>query len=492
MNIKFKPTITILLFLVVSGIAFSQEKLSIDNCRQLALENNKKVKMSNLQTEAATQLRKAAFTQYLPNVSFNGSFTHLNKDILLLNEDKFLPIVPYSAIDATTHQINQAAFSDPAIAPNMIVINPQTGKPVMDAEGNPVFKNYAWLPQSEAELGLDNLYIAGINLIQPIYTGGKIKQLNVTAQLVEASAKENTVLETLEIIYRCEEAYWQIISVAEKVKLAQEYKKMLEKLVNDLQNYYNEGIITNNDVLKAKVKKNEVELLLQKAENGLVLSRMLLNQIIGFPLDTVITLNDSLSGFSGNDYTTDQITKAFTNRPEIKILENNVKLAMSGKKIMQSRFQPNVAFTANYLLLNPNIYNGMQDQFEGDWNVGIVCNIPITHFGERIHTLEAASVEQKVMELKLEESKELINLQINQSIFKYHEAIRKVEFTGESLKQAEENLRVITDNFLEGRLKTSDILESQALWQNAKTEYIEAKTELRLNEIMLKKVLGIL
>ena len=120
----------------------------------------------------------------------------------------------------------------------------------------------------------------------------------------------------------------------------------------------------------------------------------------------------------------------------------------------------------------------------------MAINVPIFHWNDRGHTLKAARSEQRVAELKMDEAKELIGLQVQQAIFQLNESIKKVEMAQVNLKQAEENLKVSRDAFEAGRQKTSDVLEAQAMWQNAYSELIDARMEYRLNVVNLKRVTG--
>ncbi|HOK86588.1 MAG TPA: TolC family protein, partial [Tenuifilum sp.] len=145
---------------------------------------------------------------------------------------------------------------------------------------------------------------------------------------------------------------------------------------------------------------------------------------------------------------------------------------------------------ANYMFFNPNPYNGLTENFGGDWSLGVAINVPIFHWNDRGHTLKAARSEQRVAELKMDEAKELIGLQVQQAIFQLNESIKKVEMAQVNLKQAEENLKVARDAFESGRQKTSDVLEAQAMWQNAFSDLIDARMEYRLNVVNLKRVTG--
>lgn len=49
------------------------------------------------------------------------------------------------------------------------------GKPVLGADGIPLFKQYAFMPDIDLALGIENAYTVGVMLEQPLYMGGKVR-----------------------------------------------------------------------------------------------------------------------------------------------------------------------------------------------------------------------------------------------------------------------------------------------------------------------------
>ncbi|HDP75281.1 MAG TPA: TolC family protein [Bacteroidales bacterium] len=499
---RLKLSLSLTTWLLTQNVAHAQQVLTLDQCRQMALEHNQKVLIADKQVEVAGALKRSAQTQFLPSISANGLYTRTNKKFSLLDKDLMLPVIPYTAIDPVTGGLNSTILSptlpdgtpnpnfNPAVFGSTFAIDPGTGQPYTDNEGNPLFQRYTWLPKDKAELGNKNVYVAGVNLTQPIFTGGKIRETYRIAKYGERLAQAQSEAERTEVLYKTEESYWRVAAVAEKVKLVQAYIALLEKLNNDLENYYAEGIIIKNDLLKVNVKKNKAELNLLKAQNRLTLSKMALCQQVGLPLNTDILIADSLPALMKPIAQMNYTDSALARRPEIEALNQTINIAKSGVNLGKSRYMPNIGLTANYMFFNPNPYNGLTENFGGDWSVGVAINVPIFHWNDRGHTLKAARSEQRVAELKMDEAKELISLQVQQAIFQLNESIKKVEMAQVNLKQAEENLKVTRDAFETGRQKTSDVLEAQAMWQNAYSELIDARMEYRLNVVNLKRVTG--
>jgi len=251
-------------WLIGIGYVSGQQVLTLEQCRQMALEHNQKVLIADEHVEAAGALKRSAQTQFLPSISANGLYTRTNKKFSLLDKDLMLPVIPYTAIDPVTGGLNSAILSptlpdgtpnpnfNPSVFGSTFAIDPSTGQPYTDSDGNPLFQRYTWLPKDKAEFGNKNVYVAGVNLTQPIFTGGKIRETYRIAKYGEKLARAQSEAERTEVLYKTEESYWRVAAVAEKVKLVQAYIALLDKLNTDLENYYAEGIIIKNDLLKPR------------------------------------------------------------------------------------------------------------------------------------------------------------------------------------------------------------------------------------------------
>ena len=119
-----------------------------------------------------------------------------------------------------------------------------------------------------------------------------------------------------------------------------------------------------------------------------------------------------------------------------------------------------ITLTGNYLVSNPNVYNGYANEFGGMFTVGVVAHVPLFHFGENIHTLNAAKSQKRIASMQLDEAKEKIQLQIKQNSYKVAESIKKRSSTLKNIEQAQENLKCATDGFDEGVITSTDLLGS--------------------------------
>ncbi|MCS2713657.1 TolC family protein [Bacteroides thetaiotaomicron] len=93
-------------------------------------------------------------------------------------------------------------------------------------------------------------------------------------------------------------------------------------------------------------------------------------------------------------------------------------------------------------------------------------------------------------QLQKDDLSKKMDLELQQAINAYNEAILEVKLTYQALKQSEENLKMSRDHYDVGMETISDYLESQTIWQNAQTEYIVAKTKLEVCKSEYLKAIG--
>ncbi|HCM21889.1 MAG TPA: hypothetical protein DIC46_14205, partial [Porphyromonadaceae bacterium] len=92
---------------------YAQQTLTLEACREMALKENKKIRMAQNERQTAALTKRTAMTHYLPKINFGGGYMRTGSDIKLLENDLFLPAVPYNTIDPQTGRFNPEALKDP-------------------------------------------------------------------------------------------------------------------------------------------------------------------------------------------------------------------------------------------------------------------------------------------------------------------------------------------------------------------------------------------
>ena len=476
--------LTILLHLTF--IVKAQTSLSLDSCRALALTNNKDLLISHEKINAAHYQRKAAFTNYLPNFSATGAYMRNQKEFSLLNNDQKAALSGLGSNLAGP--IGQAAAGIIATYPELApLISSLSGSlpAALDQAGNSLV--------DALRTDTRNVYAGAITLTQPLYMGGKIRAYNKITKYAEELARQQHNGGMQEVIMSTDQAYWQVISLVNKKKLAEGYLKLLQQLDSDVEKMIAEGVATKADGLSVRVKVNEAEMTLTKVEDGLSLARMLLCQLCGLDLSSPITLADeNMENIPLIPTDTHfDLSTAYENRPEIRSLELATQIYKQKVNVTRAEHLPSIALMGNYMVTNPSVFNSFENKFKGMWNVGVV-QLPIWHWGEGIYKTKAAKAEARIAQYQLQDAREKIELQVNQAAFKVNEAGKKLVMASQNMEKAEENLRYATLGFREGVIATSNVLEAQTAWLSAQSEKIDAQIDVKLTEIYLKKSLGTL
>lgn len=480
---------------VLPTYAGAQQVLTLDECRQMAVENNNSLKTAQQKIKVAGYDRNIALANYFPKITATGTYMYTSRDWKLIDDDKATEIQNagttlqndvtnkmmqiMSDKDVMTKYMTDAAFkklidglqtTDIATPINAI------GQHITDA----------------LTLDMHNLCGAVVSVQQPVFMGGKIVASNQMAKYAEELAQSQYDAEHAQVLADIEQAYWQIVSIAAKKNLAENYADLLRQMGKDVDALVAEGFATPSDALTIKVKMNEAEMLYTKATNGLALAKMLLCKECGLPLDSEITLADETLDAIPVPQMSPVISdeEVYAARPEIRSLDLAKKIYDEKVAVVRADGLPTVAVMANYAVTNPNVFNGFQNKFGGFFSAGVLVNVPIFHGTEAIQKTRKAKAEAALTQYRLDDAKEMISLQVAQLRQQEGEALEKLTMAESNLENAEENLRVATAGWNEGMIASNVVLQAQTAWLQAHSEYIETGVELQMCSVNLAKAEG--
>lgn len=471
--------ITVILLATVASAA-SAQYVSLDSCRSMAVRNNKSIRMADAGIAGASYRKKAARAAYLPGIDFTGTYMYNQRQIELLGENAMLPTLKF---DPTTGKYNPNILTGPDGIP---IKNPQTGQYIPN--------EVAVIPKEAMAFDTHNVFAGAFTLTQPVYMGGQIRALNQITKYAEqlAVATRNSAVQ--ELIYAVDEAYWQVVSLKEKKKLAQSFVTLVDSLRFNVTAMLRAGVATRSDSLQVEVKYNEACIALTKVDNGLTLSRMALAQICGLPVDTRMELADEKLAAASSlpqelNY---NMTDVYANRQDLSALRHGIDIARHKARLELGNMLPKIAVVGAYSFSNPNVIHGFEKKFGGGFSVGATLTVPLWHWGGRYNEYKAAQTTTKIAELALADAEEKVQLQVSQAKFSYQEAFKTYTMTLSNMRAADENLRNAEIGFREGVLTTDDVIGAQTAWLKANSERIDAEIGIRLCNVYLSKVLGTL
>ena len=479
--------------------SMAQQTLTLDECRQLAIQNNKTLEQSRTKVEMAGIDRKIALANYFPNISATGAYLYNPNDINIISGETSQALnnmgtTLQAGLSEKMTALTQAIMSNPSAA--MEYMKSPMWQTVLGALSQTDLSEAINAIGAEIDDAfhpdLKNIFVGAVSLQQPVFVGGKIIASNKIAKLAEELAKAQYETEYQQIVVDVDQAYWQIVSVAAKKELAQSYADLLHQMEHDVDVSVKEGVATEADALSIKVKANEADMLLTKATNGLTLAKMLLCKQIGMDLYSDIRLADE-GGESvalpamGPQKDMDAI---YADRPEIRSLDLASQIYSKKVAVARADMMPKVALTANYLVSNPNVHDGIQNTWGGMFTAGVMVSVPIFHGFEALQKTRKAKAEATLYMTKYEDTKDLIDLQVNQLRSQLSESLKSVNMAESNLSSAEENLRTATVGFENGVIDADTALAAQTAWLKAHSEYIDAGIELQMTAANLNKAEG--
>lgn len=405
-----KNSLFICFMLFFSNLS-AQKIYTIDECKQMAMENNRKIKSSTMEISVSEHAQKEAFTNYFPSLSATG--------------------LGFKA-------------KDPFVSMNM--------------DGTPV-------------TFLDDGLTGSIMLSQPVFVGGKIVYGNKLSKLALNVSRQQLRLSENEVMLHVENLYWELISLYEKVNTINILDELLTSLYADVEISFKAGLITRNDLLEVKLKQNSLKSNKIDLENGIKLCKMSLCQLIGIDITGYEDFDIAKKSIEKVDnpelYYIDHF-EAMENRAEKKLLEDNVKIAKYQTKMKRADYLPSVAVGAAYFKHN------FMDKWEGNSAAFISVSIPITDWWKGSHAIKQQKIKKQIAVNNKIDTQEQLLIQMQNIRNELDKAYRQLLIEEESIEQANENLRINKDNYKAGIINMSDLLNAQSILQQCRDKRAEA------------------
>lgn len=345
------------------------------------------------------------------------------------------------------------------------------------------------LSDFDVDIGLEGVTMAGIQMEQAVYMGGRNRTSRKMARTASELASLGVELSEAEVIVLADAAFFRHITLKKQKDTATEYLKLLDELVARLEDSVEEGMATRNDLLKAKVKQNEAILMVQQAGSSLELARMDLCRLVGLPLDSRIQTEGELQpeslSFSGL-LTTEAGPES---RPEYLISDKAIELSQYNEKMAMAEMLPQVGVRTGY-----NYFGGLE--IDGSaahaaaFSAMAMVNIPIFNWNKSRNKRSVARLQIEAAQIEKEDTEMQLKLEIARQRFRLEDAITRMNLAARALEQAEENLNTSKDMFDQGQEPLVDLLEAQFQWQAASSDHIDAQATVLVQRTMYLKSTG--
>lgn len=440
MNFRITKLIWIFILwglITINGLAQNVKKLSIEESVQIGLENSHSLHSSKEKVKNAQSRLSELKTNLLPSLKFSGMYTRLS------------PIEPF------------------------ILSVPGLG--TFDLTSNIV-----------------NNYSAKLTLQQPLFTGFKLLSSVDMADYNAQAQKQDYTKDEHDLIYNIKNAYWILYKANQLKTVVDENVNQIKAHLDDVNNMFNQGLTTKNDVLKVQVQLGDVQIKQIDANNNVRLSMISLDNVMGLSLSTQVEPVEKINSKVETLNTLDiYLDKAYQYRPELIGMDFRIKAGESGVTLAKSGWWPQLFLVGDYLSARPNqrIFP-TTDTFTETWDVSLSVSWDLWNWGVTGHQTDQAQTQVEEAKDSYKIAKDNITLEVTQTYLNILQAKEKIIVADNNVSQAEENYRVTDEKFKNGLTLNSELLDAEVALLTAKTNFVQSQVDYELAKAQLEKSSG--
>lgn len=409
------------------------ENLSFQEAWRLVLNNNHALKAGKIAVQKSEKLNDANTMLYLPKIELTASYAYLGDPVQLDSKEILGEIAQGISNSAIQNVVNNIA--------NRL---------------------------TPLDLSNQNVVMASVKILYPLYAGGAIKAVNELGKLALKDAKEALRLKTLSTFEKLAGVYYGVVLNQEMLKTLQEVENGHKLHLENAKKLQQAGQIAKIEVLSAQVAYNRAKNDTLKAKDSLEVAQLALQTI----------LSDNKTNYQPSaklrikpnakvpplQPLLDQTLNSYPLLNQVKIKEEQAQEAL---KLARSKFIPHFALFGNYTY---HRHDSILGSSMPSWYVGIGMSMPLLDNTGSYQKFQASKIAQlEVSQIKAQAIKD-ISLLVEKT---YKEALQAKEFyfvLNSSIALAEENLKLQEQAFKQGMGTSTKVVDARNLLSKAKIE----------------------
>lgn len=330
-----------------------------------------------------------------------------------------------------------------------------------------------------------NDFNTAIELLLPIWNGGKIAGYKQQAQAMLAAAKDGDIAVQQMLTFYVYEAYEGVHASRSFIQVAEQALKASEAYITTTKNLVEQGIVVRSELLSAQAHHAEVELMLEQAKNHELLALDGLRSLMGLDptadLDVSNRVNISLPTDDLNQLT--QMALSFN--PQLQAMRNQTYASQAAAKVVKSDMYPSVNFMARNDWNDDNLGLG-----ESSYTLAAVAKWKVTDFGVTGRAVDRANAETKEAQAATKAKEQEIRLELLKAWREYQTSQKKVASNKAAVEYAEEAQGLIARRYETGVATMTEVLASQTQLDKARAELVNAEYSANIQKAQLRLATG--
>jgi outer membrane protein len=340
----------------------------------------------------------------------------------------------------------------------------------------------------EIKTGYKNSYGASLSLVQPLWQGGKVFGAWSIAKDYRKYSLAGQDQAEAQVLYNCDVLFWNSILQRARLEVLRKSHEAATHSLDVVEKQQSQGVVSEFEVLRAKVEKSNLEPLILAAESDLRLADQRLKSFLGFPLSDEIALtegelNASTEGLPALEKLTAVALEA---RPEMR--QANFVCEMSRKAVGVARadYWPSLNAVSGYDWQAQSDRFTLQENVSRSLTVGLTLSLAIFDGGRTRGAVTQAVAAHNQAVLDSKQTEDNIRLDVEQAYDRTLQAKESLETQKNTIALAEEGLRIADLRYESGVGTLLEVLSAQAALTQARETLAMAAFAFRTAKAGLK------
>lgn len=335
--------------------------------------------------------------------------------------------------------------------------------------------------------------IGTFSVNEAIFAGNKLRYAMQSANLLEEIARLNTANDKQDVIFMIIKSYINLYEIDENLKIIAQNLQDVQGRLDETIKFKNQGLATENDVLRFQLEKSQVELTQIDLENNRSVANYAMDVLLGLP-DTSVLKVDSIGHTAGNVLPLQQwVETALQHREDLETYKYQNELSDVNIKNIKADKLPTLGAGFSTYYLNPTKqFFPSAKSFLVPMTLGLNLSWNISSLYTTKHKLNEAEIQQHEVQTAESATVDKIRVDVNQSYHAYLDALQKINVLETAVTQARENDRIMELKYRNQLATTTDRIDAETMLYQSLINLGLAKAGAATNYYQLLRATGTL
>jgi outer membrane protein TolC len=332
----------------------------------------------------------------------------------------------------------------------------------------------AWLPTRKLQIaGLmkeplelpsnSMFYLGTFSVNEAIFAGNKMRYAKRSADLLRKIAGLDQKKDKEEVIFTILQSYINLYKIDESLKIVAKNLADIQGRLAETIQFKEQGLATDNDVLRFKLQKANVALTQIDLQNNRQVANFAMDVMLGLPDNTVLMV-DSISLNTAVPALSILFQNALEYRSDLAAYQYRQQLGEVSIKNIRADKLPTLGAGLSAYYLNPNQqFFPPENSYLVPVTLGLNLSWDISSLYTSKHKISEARIKLKETRIAERSLADNIRIEINKNYRSYEQAFQKIEVLNTAVNQAKENDRIMELKYKNQLATTTDRIDAEAM-----------------------------